>query len=79
MSRTLPRVRELKQSGTAQGVTAPARRTLPRVRELKLKFLGFSTTSLCRRTLPRVRELKLTLDLCKRHLSDVAPVPGCVN
>ena len=33
-SRTLPRVRELKQAGNAQGVTAPGR-TLPRVRELK--------------------------------------------
>ena len=38
--RTPPGVRELKQSGTAQGVTAPARRTPPGVRELKRHDLG---------------------------------------
>ena len=35
MSRTLPRVRELKQLAVEELEQASARRTLPRVRELK--------------------------------------------
>ena len=55
-SRTLPRVRELKQREEG-GCKGGRRRTLPRVRELKPLLLVLVLV-LLRRTLPRVRELK---------------------
>ena len=58
MSRTLPRVRELKRHPIPQMVIFSPRRTLPRVRELKHPQ-GCPEGAEESRTLPRVRELKL--------------------
>ena len=58
MSRTLPRVRELKLPLGLRCLTLIARRTLPRVRELKLASSCYRYVAPWCRTLPRVRELK---------------------
>ena len=75
-SRTLPRVRELKQL-LPMIIRFLGSRTLPRVRELKLKVSINSLISTSR-TLPRVRELKPVLRQEERSYQ-VAPFPGCVN
>ena len=57
ISRTLPRVRELKLRASF-GTRNISRRTLPRVRELKLNSIDSTNRPSRSRTLPRVRELK---------------------
>ena len=79
LSRTLPRVRELKQDCARIPPPRRGRRTLPRVRELKRRDSNQFAWDRSRRTLPRVRELKQWVILLRRGSACVAPFPGCVN
>ena len=78
ISRTLPRVRELKHN-LDDDRSHNTRRTLPRVRELKRDNRNLNANGGNGRTLPRVRELKLMLVSFYPNIVRVAPFPGCVN